>query len=77
MTWDDDTLEYGYVLDRFEGGWWHLHFGRSVRSYHCALLGTRTSVVACVQQFARGAVATSPQFLLTLDGEGVERLEGG
>ena len=28
--------------------------------------------MACVQRFAAGAVARSPKFILTLDGEGVE-----
>lgn len=70
--WGEDLLEYGYVLDRMAGGWWHLHIGRSARSYHCELLDRRTDILACVQWFATGAVAESPQFLLTLDGEGVE-----
>jgi hypothetical protein len=73
MTWDEDTLEYGYVLDRPAGGvWWHLHFGRSAWSYHCDLLSRRTEMLACVQRFAARAIAASPWFLLTLDGEGVE-----
>lgn len=73
MTWDEDSLEYGYVLVRLaDGGWWHLHFGRSDWKYHCGLLGRCTRVLACVQRFAAGAVARSPQFLLTLDGEGVD-----
>ena len=73
MSWDEDTLEYGYVLDRpADGGWWHLHFGRSGWSYHCDLLGRRTGILACVQRFAAGAAALSPRFLLTLDGEGVD-----
>jgi hypothetical protein len=72
MVWDEDTLEYGYVLDRIAGGgWWHLHFGRSGWSYHCDLLGRRTKILASVERFAAGAVAESPRFLLTLDGEGV------
>jgi hypothetical protein len=40
--------------------------------YHCELLGRRTSILARIQRFARGAVADSPRFILTLDGEGVE-----
>ena len=73
MTWDEDTLEYGYVLDRIAGGgWWHLHFARSNGFYHCDLFGRACNVLACVQRFAAGAVAESPRFLLTLDGEGVE-----
>jgi hypothetical protein len=73
MNGDEDILEYGYVLNRIDGGgWWHLHFGRSGWSYRCDLLGRRTNILACVQQFAAGAVAVSPRFLLTLDGEGVE-----
>jgi hypothetical protein len=76
MNWDEDTLEYGYVLDRIAGGgWWHLHFGRSGWSYQCDLLGCRTDILACIQRFAAGAVAESPRYLLTLDGEGVELSE--
>jgi hypothetical protein len=76
MTWDADLLEYGYVLDRpSDGGWWHLHFGRSAQFYHCDLLGRRTDILASVQRFAAGAVAESPRFILTLDGEGVELAE--
>ena len=72
MTWDDDTLEYGYVLARPpEGGWWHLHFGRCAVCYPCELLGRPTDILACLQWFAAWAVTKSPQFLLTLDGEGV------
>lgn len=77
MTWDEDTLEYGYVLDRIAGGgWWHLHFGRSGWSYRCELLGRGTDILACIQKFAASAVAESTRFLLTLDGEGVELPEG-
>ena len=73
MGWGDDPLVYGYVLARPpEGGWWHLHFARGGASYRCRLLGQPTDVLACVQRFAAGAVATSPRFVLTLDGEGVE-----
>src|SRR5207247_2076508 len=73
MNWEEDNLEYGYVLDRIEGGgWWHLHFGRSNWSYLCDLLGRPTDILTCVQQFAVGALALSPRFLLTLDGEGVK-----
>lgn len=73
MGWGDDPLEYGYVLARpTEGGWWHLHFARGGASYPCRLLGRPTDILACVQRFAAGAVATSPRFVLTLDGEGVE-----
>jgi hypothetical protein len=73
VGWGDDPLEYGYVLDRLpEGGWWHLHFARSGVSYPCRLLGRPSDILACVQRFAAGAVATSPRFVLTLDGDGVE-----
>jgi hypothetical protein len=73
VTWDENSLEYGYVLSRAsEGGWWHLHFGRSSWVYHCELLARRTDVLVCVQRFSVGAMAQSPRFLLTLDGEGVE-----
>src|SRR5580704_9952937 len=76
MTWDEDPLEYGYILDRlFGGGWWHLHFGRAGWLYQCNLLGRRTDVLACLQRFAAGAVAVPPRFVLTLDGEGVELSE--
>jgi hypothetical protein len=73
VKWDEESLECGYVLARPpEGGWWHLHFGRSDMSYHCELLGRRTDILACIQWFIAGAIAKSPQFILTLDGEGVE-----
>lgn len=74
MTWDDDSLEYGYVVTRPpDGGWWHLHFGRAAVAYDCELLGRRSEVFAVVQHFGAGAVARSPQYVLTLDGEGVDR----
>jgi hypothetical protein len=74
MTWDDDSLEYGYIVTRPpDGGWWHLHFGRAAVAYDCELLGRQTDVLAVVQHFAAGAAARSPQYVLTLDGEGVER----
>jgi hypothetical protein len=73
LTWDDDALEYGYVLARpSEDCWWHMHFGRCWASYPCELLGRPTDILACLQWFATGVVAKSPRFLLTLDGEGVE-----
>jgi hypothetical protein len=29
-VWDEDALEYGYVVDRPpDGSWWHLHLARS------------------------------------------------
>ncbi|HEX5271814.1 MAG TPA: hypothetical protein VFW33_15055 [Gemmataceae bacterium] len=66
-------MDYGYVLDRLpEGGWWHMHFGRSRWVYRCELLDRETDMLACVRRFGVGAVAQSPRFLLTLDGEGVE-----
>ena len=72
-TWDKDSLEDGYVLARpADGTWWHLHFARTGWEYQSELLGRRTEILACVQRFAAGGVAQSPQFLLTLDGEGVE-----
>lgn len=71
--WDQDVLEYGYVLHRTsEGGWWHGHFGRSAISYRCELLGRQTSVVLLLQHFGPGGAALSRQFLLTLDGEGLD-----
>ena len=73
MSWDEDSLDYGYVLARpLDGGWWHLHFGRSDRTYQSGLLGRRTDILASVQRFSAGAMAQSVRFLLTLDGEGVE-----
>lgn len=73
MVWNEDALDYGYVLDRFpEGSWWHMHFGRSQWVYRCELLDREIDILACVQRFDVGAVAQSPRFLLTLDGEGVE-----
>lgn len=72
-TWADDFLEYGYVVEHPPtGGWWHIHFARAAFIYHCELLGRSTNVVACVQHFARGCVRQSAQYLLTLDGEGIE-----
>jgi hypothetical protein len=77
MTWDEDALEYGYVVERPPaGGWWHLHFGRAAAEYECALLGRATNILGCVQLFSRGAVRQSAQYLLTLDGEGIEHPAG-
>ncbi len=73
MGWGDDSLEFGYFVARpSEGGWWHLHFARGKASYPCRLLGRPTDILACFQRFTVGAVATSPQFVLTLDGDSVE-----
>jgi hypothetical protein len=73
VLWDEDALEFGYVLDRpSTGGWWHLHFGRADWVYHCKLLGRDIDILACIRRFGAGAVAQSASFLLTLDGEGVE-----
>jgi hypothetical protein len=72
-TWDDDSLDYGYMVHRLpDGGWWHLHFARSGLEYHCELLERNTTILASIQCFALGAIAKSEQFILTLDGEGVE-----
>lgn len=72
MSWDDDALDYGYVVTRLPGGgWWHLHFGRADVEYDCQLLGRSTDVLALVQRFGTGCVRLSPRYLLTLDGEGV------
>lgn len=73
MCWDEGPLQCGYVVDRLpRGEWWHLHFGRAAIAYRCELLNARTNVFACLQHFARGALVLLPQFVLTLDGEGVE-----
>ena len=73
MAWDDDHLKYGYVITRLpEGDWWHMHFGRAALRYQCELLGRETDVFASIHRFARGCIARSPQFVLTLDGEGVD-----
>ena len=78
MSWDDDSLEYGYVVTRLaDGSWWHLHFGRGGASYACELLGRPTDILACLQWFAAWAVAKSGQSLLTLDGERVESAADG
>jgi DNA-directed RNA polymerase alpha subunit len=54
MRWDEDSLVYGYVLDRTpEGDWWHLHFARSEGSYHCALLGSLVPGIADWRQSAK------------------------
>lgn len=66
---DQDSLEYGYVLS--EGGW-HIHFGKSDVEYQCELLNAQTNIFAGVQKFGVGGVLESRQFVLTLDGEGVE-----
>jgi hypothetical protein len=72
VNWDEDPLEYGYVLDRTpDGGWWHLHFALGRVSYPCQLLGCVTNILACVQRFGAGATINSPQFVLTLDGQEV------
>jgi hypothetical protein len=76
MTFEDDQLQYGYVVTReAEGVWWHLHFGRSFVGYHCNLLGRHTNLFAAVQNFGPGVVARSPRYILTLDGEGIDRPE--
>jgi hypothetical protein len=49
-----------------------MHFGRSKWEYPSSILGCHTRVLAVVQRFAAGAVAASPQFTITLDGEGVD-----
>ncbi len=73
LKWDYDKLDYGYVLHRLpDGAWWHLHFARSGLEYDCQLLRGATLVLAAVQCFAAGVLAVSEQFVLTLDGEGVE-----
>lgn len=71
-VWEVDELEYGYVLERSAGLWWHLHFGPSPWTYYCELLRCRTDVLGCIQRFAAGGVARSSRYVLTLDGEGVE-----
>jgi hypothetical protein len=75
IDWAEDHLRYGYVIARLpDREWWHMHLGRSeVIEYDCALLGERTDVFAVVQRLAPGCVARSQQFVLTLDGEGVDR----
>lgn len=72
-TWEDDSLDYGYIVYRLpEGAWWHIHFARSGMEYDCELLLRNTPILAQVQCFAPGAIAVSEQFILTLDGEGVK-----
>lgn len=71
MNWDEDELEYGYVITRSPGAWWHMHFCRANLLYDCQLLGRPIDIFANIQQFSPGARAESPPFLLTLDGEGV------
>jgi hypothetical protein len=74
MTSNDDPLNYGYILTRLPNGdWWHLHFGRAAAPYDCLLLGRQTNIFACLQQFGPGAVARTPQVILTLDGLIVDR----
>ena len=73
MTWDSNSLDYGYVVERLpDGEWWHMHFGRAAVEYDCELLGRRSNVFAQVQHFRAGVVAKSPLYLLTLDGEGID-----
>ena len=70
MYWNEDALEYGYVVTKLPTGeWWHMHFGRIATEYTCELLGIRTNVVTVIRAFAAGGVARSPQFVITLDGE--------
>ena len=77
-TWDDDDLQYGYVLERLaDGKWWHLHIGRMAIEYDCELLGRKTNLLFSIQLFSSGCVLQSSTFLLTLDGEGIERLPAG
>jgi hypothetical protein len=71
--WSGDDLDYGYVLDRTPTGeWWHLHFARSDRFYYCKLLTANTNIFACIRKFAPWAVMKSPNYCLTLEGEGVD-----
>lgn len=72
LTWDDDSLDCGYIAHRLpDGAWWHIHFACSGLDYYCELLRRRTLILAAVQCFAPGVVAVSDRFILTLDGEGV------
>jgi hypothetical protein len=73
----DEELHYGFLLTRLprEHEWWHGHLVRSNLAYDCELLGRRTTMLFVVQKFGVGASCQSKQFLLTLDGEGVE--DGG
>ncbi|MEX2214549.1 MAG: hypothetical protein WD768_10500 [Phycisphaeraceae bacterium] len=67
-------MDYGYVVARSpDDGWWHMHFGRGTVEYDCEMLGRCTNIFAVVQHLERGGVAKSPQYILTLDGEGVDR----
>jgi len=73
MDWNEDALDYGYVVYRpAAGGWWHLHIGRAAWSYDCRLLGRRTNLFVRLQYLGVGANPLSPAFTLTLDGEGLE-----
>lgn len=67
----DDDLEYGVVLHRFKGGWWHGHLVRTTLRYPCTFLGRRTTMLLCIQKLGRGGIRLSKLFFVTLDGEGV------
>jgi hypothetical protein len=73
MRLDQDALDYGYILKTLQdGSWWHMHIARSAIEYHCVLLGKNTSLLLNIQSFLPGVWANSPEFILTLDGEGVD-----
>jgi len=73
IRWDEDALDYGYVVTRLPSGeWWHMHFGRSTLTYDCELLARKSNILASIQLLGVGAVIQSPRFILTLDAEGVE-----
>jgi hypothetical protein len=73
----EDELRYGLVLTRLpDDEWWHGWLVRSNLLYDCELLGRRTTMLFLMQKFARGVVARSPAFFLTLDAEGIGDPEG-
>jgi len=76
LMWDDDALEYGYVLRQTsDGHWWHGHFGRAAFEYRSKLLGRWTNVFLSMSHFAPWAIRKAGPFYLTLDGMGVEGVD--
>jgi hypothetical protein len=72
MGWDEDELDYGYLLERcIDGSSWYLHFGRARGiAYYCKLLRRETNIFASVSKVDQ-RLRSPLIFCLTLDGESV------
>jgi hypothetical protein len=67
-----DSLSHGVVIERVDGGgWWHKHVVRGELEYDSVLLGRRTNLLFVIRKFGPGASRESPDFYITLDGEGL------